>query len=115
MESETKQPLTIDKILEWIADKVENRIPISPAAYLDLAAKLMALLGNLDEDLITAEMTVNQETARFKQIGESAAAAKMLAKNTEAYRTMRSLEAKKNRVMETIRIAKKRTELREGY
>ena len=75
--------VTIDTIISWFKKSVEEKIPISPARYLDASSKLMILLSDLDDELLKAKFEYER------------------------------LERKRTRIMEFIRISKKRTELRE--
>lgn len=102
--------ITIEAILTWFKSQVEQKAPIAPSTWLDGAQKVNALFGELDEQLIKAEVAVNREQARFLEIGKSAAASKVLAKNTESYELYLTTKARREQAIEFIRIAKKRVE-----
>ena len=107
-----KELVSIDTILDYCKEQVENRIPVPPSIWLDWSWKLDSLLGDLDEDLVKAELAYNRLIANSIKEGQSATAAKLLAKATEEYAEFQRLVAKRDRVYEFIRIAKKRTEVR---
>jgi hypothetical protein len=101
---------TVDKILEYVEDKVEHKIPFSPGAYLDLAQKMTSLMGNLDDELIQAKMKVNRRMAELCK-EESVAKAKMVIQAEPEYEVYLRLDAKRKQAEEFIRLAKKRVEL----
>lgn len=103
-------PTTIDQILTYVEEKVEQKIPFSPAAYLDLAHKMTALMGNLDDELIQAKMKVNRRMAEIAK-EESVAKAKILVQAEVEYENFLKLDAKREQAAEFIRLAKKRVEL----
>ena len=80
---DNKDLVSIDTILEWLRKSVEEKQPIPPSTFLDAAAKLIVLLADLDDDLIKAKF--------------------------EAER----LQRKRDRIVEFIRISKKRVDLKE--
>ena len=80
---ETDDLITIDSIIAWMKRSVEEKKPIAPSTWLDAAAKLNVLMGDLDDEIMQAKF---------------------------AYE---SLQRKRDRIVELGRIAKKRTELRE--
>ncbi len=106
--------VTIELIEEWFRKMIEARDPISPATWLDGAQKMNVLMQGLDEELIEADMGVNKEIAHMIEVdGQSAAGARLLVKGKDVYHRYLSLKAKKERVVEFIRIAKKRVELQQ--
>jgi len=108
---EFQKLVSLDSILAWYREKIESKQPIPPSIWLDGAAKLEVLVEELDEDLVEAKMAVNEEKASLVREGNSVAAADALVEATPAFRTYLTLKAKKERVVEFIRLAKKRTEL----
>jgi len=62
--------VTIDSILETMKGWVESRTPIQPTLWLDAAQKLIALLSDLDDVLIEAKMKYERLDRRRSQIIE---------------------------------------------
>lgn len=104
------EPTTIDTILDYVEDKVAHHIPFSPSAFLDLAHRMTALMGNLDDSLIDARMKVNKQMMALVETG-SVAKAKVIVEASDEFREYLKLEAKRERAAEFIRLAKKRVEL----
>ena len=104
--------VTLDGIIEWMKVQVENKNPIAASTWLDAAAKLNLLLLDLDDLLVDAEMEVNKLTHEFLLVpGATVASSKTAVRSSDAYGKLLKLKAKKERVTEFIRLAKKRTEL----
>ncbi len=107
-QSDDMPEVTIDTIMDWFNDKVEKHEPIGPNMWLDGARKVNALMGNLDEDLISAEMELNRNIANALSDEKlSSARARDLAKATPDYARLLKLKAKKEQAIEFIRLAKK--------
>lgn len=102
---------TIASITSWVKEQVEQGIPMSPGAWLEIASKVNALMQNLDDDLVKANMAVNRRLAEEIEKGESAAKAKIIVQSTEDYQIYLTLKAQKERTEELIRLAKKRVSL----
>lgn len=103
---------TLDTILSWFKDAIENRLPISPGQWLDGAAKILVLLEDLDEEIVRADMEVNRQVSTAMAAGKSAAAARLESKAGDAYEKFIRLQAKKERLMGLVQTAKRRTEMR---
>jgi urocanate hydratase len=107
-----ENPNTIDSILRWLHDKTEKGEPISPSVYLEKASNLNTLLEELDEDWVKAKMNCSMILATYVSTGNSVASARVLMEASEERMALLRLEAKRERVKEHIRIAKKRSELK---
>lgn len=103
--------MTIETILDWIKDKIDQAVPVSPHDWLDSAARLNVLMLDLEDELVAAEMEINTAVSKKLESGMAHNAARSLVKGTEAYGHFLKLKAKKERVVEFVRLAKKRTEL----
>jgi len=103
--------MTIDSIIEDLKKRIDGGMPISPGEWLDSASCLNVLLMNLEDELIEAEMKVNSGMAGKMEEGATAAHAKTIIKGTDEYKTYLKLKAKKEHVIEFVRLAKKRVEL----
>jgi len=110
-EQEKPSVVSVDSILGWLKKSVENKEPIPPSTWLDAAQKLVVLLEDVDSALILKEMEFNRRIHDSIAAGGTTAAATAEAKASQAYQDLLVLKAKKERVIETIRISKKRTEV----
>jgi len=103
--------ITLDGIIAELRQKVEKGEPIAPSQYLDYAANINLLVLDLDEDLVKAECAVNEMTSKMVLQGQNVSAAKVHVKASVSYAKYLTLKAKRERVGELVRIAKKRVEL----
>jgi len=103
--------VTIDGILAWFQDAVERKMPVSSAIYLDGCQKIVALLGNFDDDLVEAELVYRRLRSGFIEDGKSAAEAEARTKASDAYRDYLKLRAKRDRIEQFILLSKKRVGL----
>lgn len=103
--------VTINTILNWFQEQVEDKVPVAASIYIDAAQKLVALMGPLDDSLIEAEMTYRRIRSIHISEGKTAAAAETLAKSSDAYYNWLQLKAKRDRVEHFINLCKARTRL----
>src|SRR5436853_544702 len=54
------EPVTIDTILDYLQNAVENKTPIPPAVWIDAASKLNVLLGDESDRLYGLQQKVAQ-------------------------------------------------------
>lgn len=104
--------VTLDGILAWFRQAVEDKQPISPEVWLDGAQKLNILQEDLDDAIVVAEMFIAQKKSESIAEGASVSVADRMADASPESAHLRLLLAKKKRVEEHIRIAKKRAEIR---
>ncbi len=90
---------------------VQNKNPIPPSLWLDGAIKLAALMGNLDDELIEAKMSVNKSTASKVESGQSVAKATIMTEAEDIQEFYLKLKAKREQVEQFIMLAKKRCSL----
>lgn len=104
--------MTIDSILSDLAQKIQTNKPISPRYYLDRACELNILLLNLEDELVQVEMAINRRLAELVVDEKlSVARARARVKSLPEYERLRRLQARKEQVIELVRLAKKRVEL----
>lgn len=114
MTQEQKQEkITIQTILDWFKECVENKFPIRPQDWLDGSAKLNILRQDLDEEVVELKSKIADKQAELIALGDPVSKAKAIANSGEDYKQYLSKMALLNRIDEHIRIAKKRTELNE--
>jgi len=111
--SDNDNIVTVDGILAYFQKKVEQKIPVSPATWLDGCQKLNALMSNLNDDMISAEMAYRRLRAWSVQNGDSGIKAETVAKASAEYELFLRLKSKKEMCEAFIQIAKKTVELRQ--
>ena len=104
--AEEQEITTTRQIMEWLKDKVENKIPVSPGAYVDIAAKLNVLLSDEHAILFRIQQKVAQMKAELVQKGETASKTKILVEASDEYLEYQMQKALISRIEEFIRIAK---------
>ena len=104
------------KLLDIINDfkqRVVDNQPISPVQYLEAGARVNILLWDLDNEIVEYESKMADKEAELIEKGEPATKAKILRIRAIAYKDYLLSKALKERGMEFIRIAKKRSEINE--
>ena len=101
-----KELITINTIINYLKNQIENKIPMSPATYVDAAAKLNVLLSDEHEKLFDLQQKVAQMKADRIQAGETSSKAVILVEATDEHRECQSQKAFKGRIIEFIRISK---------
>ena len=105
--------VTIDSILGYLKNAIEEKIPLPPTSWLDAAVKLNVLMEDLDDEWVSAKMAVAEQRAFLIKEGNSVSAAKSEVEGTPEFREFLRLEAKRERITEYIRLCKKRTEVKD--
>ncbi len=105
------QLVTLDVIIGFIRESVQKKLVMSPAQWLDAAAKINVLKEDLDNRIAGLESDVADHYAGLQMDeGMSSAKARSIANAGPIARELRMLKAKQKRVEEYIRICKKRQE-----
>lgn len=106
------EKVTTDTILNQLEEWVEDKHPIPPEKWIDAAAKLNVLRSQDDDELISLENQV--AILKYEKMGEDGytnAKAEAYVKTLPEWTKMRLKQAKIKRLEETIKIAKKRSQL----
>ncbi len=100
--------ITSDTIIDYLKNSVEQKLTIPPTAWLDAAVKLNLLLADEQESLFKLQQTVAQLKINFLNDDEkrNVSKAKMMVEASEEFRLARNQEAKIERIIEFIRLAK---------
>jgi len=72
---------TLDGILDWLKESVEQKKPIPKQVWLDAAMKINTLVSDLDDEIADVDMLLHK------------------------------MKSKRSRITETIRLAKKQVDL----
>lgn len=105
------EKVTTDTILNKLQEWVESKVPIPPDQWIDAAAKLNTLRSQDDDLLINLEQTVAQRKYDKLQEGFTSAKAETYVKTLPCWSEMKRQQAKIKIIEETIKIAKKRSQL----
>jgi len=100
--------VTIDGILGWFKKAIEEKQPISQEQWLDSAAKLVILSEEVDDQLSEMESLMLESERMAIEEGEPAAKARIMKTGVVDFMEYLKLRAKRKRIDEHIRIAKKR-------
>lgn len=101
--------MNIDDIIQNMRERVLNDISVSPASWIDSALRLNTLASeDIDKYLAGYEACMIEEEARLIESGEPASKAKILKTKAIDYESYLLMKAKAERVVEYIRLAKKR-------
>lgn len=98
--------VTIDKIIEWLTQQVEQKLPIDTHTWIEAAQKMNVLLQNEQERLFEMEQQVSLLRKTLLDDGKTVAYAKTMVESTDDMRSMKVQKAKIDRCLEMIRIAK---------
>lgn len=98
--------VTIDKIIEWLTEQVEKKLPIDPHTWLEAAQQMNVLLQGEQEKFFDLEQVVALLRKTLLDDGKSVAYAKTMIDSTEEMKAMKIQKAKIDRCIEMIRIAK---------
>ena len=103
---------TIDSIIKYFEEQVEQKKPISPILWLNAAQKLNVLLGNE----IDREAELQQSCAKIKithiENKKSVSEAKARMEASDLYKEYRKQKGKIEQVQEFIRLAKAQSRIR---
>lgn len=100
--------VTTDTIITWLNEQVTNKFPISPTTFLDAAVKLNLLLADEQEELFNLQQKVSQLKIDYLQDDDkrNVSKAKMMVEASDDFRLMKTQQAKIDRIIEFIRLAK---------
>lgn len=100
--------VTTDTIIGWLNEQVTNKYPISPTTFLDAAVKLNLLLADEQEELFNLQQKVAQLKIDYLQDDDkrNVSKAKMMVEASDDFRLMKNQQAKIDRIIEFIRLAK---------
>lgn len=108
------EPITIDTILTWLKESVEQKRIIDAHTWVDAAQKLNVLIGDEHDKLFNLQQQVAIKKAALIVAGDSVAKAKALSECWDEYREMKRQEAKIGQIEEAIRIAKVQSRLKDN-
>lgn len=102
---------TVDTVLQWFDDTVRNGEVVPPSQWVDAGLFLTALMGEEHAKLAMLEQAVSLLQLKSLEDGKTAAYAKVSVKASDEYRDFMLQKLKCDRVVEFIRLAKKRAQM----
>lgn len=102
------EKITIATILNQFTEWIESKTPISPEVWIDGAFKLNVLLEGLDEQIVEMETKMSEAEMELIQDDNPISKANILKRGAINYKEYLSAISRKNRIIEFIRLAKKR-------
>ncbi len=102
---------TIDSIIKWFKEQVEAKQPIGPDKWIEGASRLNILREDLDDSICLLEFEIAEKMAEYIEDNKSVAQATAIVKAHPDFLKLNKLKAKSKRIDETIRLAKKRSEI----
>lgn len=101
------EKVTIDTILSFFKESVENKNPISPHVWVDGAMKLNVLMADEISKLYELQQAVALRKMGFiENAGYTVAKAKAKVESLDEYKELKKQEAKIENITEMIRLAK---------
>lgn len=106
------QVVTTETIINTMKEWVEEKTPISPARWIDAAAKMNVLIGDENDRLYTLESEIAKMRAKLlEQEKMTVAKANAIIEANDMYMQYRKQGAYVKQIQEFIRIAKKQASL----
>lgn len=102
---------TLDDILNGMEKAVSEDMPVSPVQWVEGAIKINALRGTLDNQIADFEAKLAYKEAKCIEDGKPQSTAKILVrgKYNKEYNEYLKAKAKSARIIEFLRLAKKRS------
>ena len=112
---ETKEIVSVNSILSYLQEQVEQKIPLAPSIWVDASAKLAVLLGDENDKLFDLQQKVAQIRVEHIQAGDgmSVSRARAITEATNEYKEFHKQKARVEQIAEFIRIAKLRARITE--
>ena len=107
------QLVSVNSIMAYLQEQVENKMPLSPSIWVDAAGKIAVLLGDENDKLFELQQKVAQIRVEYihKGAGMSVTEAKARTEATEEYKEFHKQKARVEQIAEFIRIAKLRSRI----
>ena len=109
--------ISADTILDYLSNATQAKKMLSPEFYLEASIKLLTLLGEETNKLEDLRMTVAKMKLQIFESQEkrNVSEAKLRIEATQEYADYRKQDAKCERIVEIIRVAKKLAEANRIY
>lgn len=108
--------VTVDTIIDFLKEQVEQKLPLSPSVWLDAAMKLNVLLADEHDILFDLQQKVANKRVDVLQEDEkgNVSRAKMYVEASDEYRDMNKQKAKIERIEEFIRLSKVQARMKDN-
>ncbi len=107
--------VTVDSLINYLQNKVENKVVLNPNVWIEVAVRLNVLQGAEMDKLLELQ----QQVAKLKiesiesDPKRNVSKAKMFVEATDLYKDMKRQEAKIDRIIEFIRLSKVQARMRD--
>ena len=105
--------MPIDETIKQLESLIINKIPLSPAGWLDIIGRIVVEMGDETDKLYALQKDIAIAKISFIKGGNSVAEAKSAVEATDAYEAMMRQKAKCLRIEELVRIGKLQSKLKE--
>lgn len=102
-----QEKITVDTITNFLQECVETKKILDPEEWLRAAQSLNVLLQNEQDELFMLEQQVAEMRKNHLLDGKTVAYAKTMVEASNEFANMKRQKAKIDRVLETIRLAKR--------
>ena len=102
---------SINQLLNWYKERIENNELIPPALWIDSAMKMNVLISEIDLEIVDLRGTIADIMVLCLDEGKSSSEAKIRANSGDVYKRYLRASAKKEQVSEFIRLSKLRARL----
>lgn len=106
------EPITLDSIIAFLREAIQDRRQLPPDTWLDAAAKINILLSDYIDALAEKEMEVAQARVKWIEMGTSNAEAESRVKASTLYRDLQIMKGRLEQYQEMSRLARERSRLK---
>ena len=106
------QITTIDSIIAWLTEVIENKRSIAPSAWIEISQKANILLGDESDKLYELQQKIAQAKMDCIESGKGVSECRIRAEATDNYKEAQKIKAKIERTIEMIRLSKLQARLR---
>lgn len=97
---------SVDTIMTWLTNTVQEKIPISPQQFVEAAEYLVILIGDEHAKLYDLEQKVAQMKLDLLSTHDKVNKVNIIVEASDVYKEMKIQRARIEQIEETIRIAK---------
>lgn len=101
------EKITVDTIINYLQECAETKRILDPEEWIRAAQNLNVLVQNEQDELFLLEQQVAEMRKSYLLDGKTVAYAKTMVEASNEYAQLKRQKAKIDRVLETIRLAKK--------
>ena len=106
--------VTVDAILQYLEEAVEEKLPISPSTWVDAGAKLNILMGEETDQLFNLQQEVAKKRFDYikEQVKTNVSQADAYIETLDEFVKVQKQRARVERIKEAVRMSKVQGRLR---